>query len=114
VVQPIRKKNEFKALCELIDRHQSPSGIKPIFIADRGFHALNVFAHAIEHDSYFLVRATDIKMQRLLAADLPLEDCFDIQVNRILTRTISKKKRLHPELSDQYKFNGEQNHALTI
>jgi hypothetical protein len=104
VVQPIRKKNEFKALCELIDRHQSPSGIKPIFIADRGFHALNVFAHAIEHDSYFLVRATDIKMQRLLAADLPLEDCFDIQVNRILTRTISKKKRLHPELSDQYKF----------
>jgi hypothetical protein len=104
VVQPIRKKNEFKALCTLIDRHQSPSGIKPIFIADRGFHSLNVFAHAIEHDSYFLVRATDIKMQRLLAADLPSEDCFDIQINRILTRTNSKKKRLHPELSDQYKY----------
>jgi hypothetical protein len=104
VVQPIRKKNEFKALCTLIDSHQSPSGVKPIFIADRGFHSLNVFAHAIEHDSYFLVRATDIKMQRLLGDDLPSKDCFDIQIDRILTRTNSKKKRLHPELSAQYKF----------
>jgi hypothetical protein len=104
VVQPIRRKNEFKALCTLIDSHQSPSGVKPIFIADRGFHSLNVFAHAIEHDSYFLVRATDIKMQRLLGDDLPSKDCFDIQIDRILTRTNSKKKRLHPELSAQYKF----------
>jgi hypothetical protein len=104
VVQPIRRKNEFKALCTLIDSHQSPSGVKPIFIADRGFHSLNVFAHAIEHGSYFLVRATDIKMQRLLGDDLPSKDCFDIQIDRILTRTNSKKKRLHPELSAQYKF----------
>lgn len=105
VVQPIRKKNEFRALCTLIDRYQSVPGIIPIFIADRGFHSLNVFAHAIEHHSYFMVRATDIKMQRLLGIDLPSgQDCFDVQVNRILTRTNSKKKRLHPELSDQYRF----------
>ena len=52
-----------------------------------------------------MIRATDIKMQRLLGADIPEDqECFDIHVNRILTRSNSKKKRLHPELSDQYKY----------
>ena len=105
MVQPIRKKNEFRALCTLIDRHPTVPDIIPIFIADRGFHSLNVFAHAIEHHSYFMIRATDIKMQRLLGIDLPADQSsFDIQVRRILTRSNSKKKRLHPELADQYKF----------
>lgn len=105
VVQPIRKKNEFKALCTLIDRHPTVPDTIPIFIADRGFHSLNVFAHAAEHNSYFMIRATDIKMQRLLGIDLPADqDSFDIQIKRILTRSNSKKKRLHPELADQYKF----------
>lgn len=36
VVQPVRKKNEFRALCTLIDRHQTVPGIVPVFIADRG------------------------------------------------------------------------------
>lgn len=105
VVQPIRKKNEFRALCTLIDRNPTVPGIIPIFIADRGFHSLNVFAHAIEHHSYFMIRATDIKMQRLLGIDLPAgQSSFDIQVRRMLTRSNSKKKRIHPELADQYKF----------
>lgn len=105
VVQPIRKKNEFRALCTLIDRNPTVPGIIPIFIADRGFHSLNVFAHVIEHHSYFMIRATDIKMQRLLGIDLPAgQSSFDIQVRRMLTRSNSKKKRLHPELADQYKF----------
>lgn len=105
VVQPIRKKNEFRALCTLIDTTSPAPGTIPIFIADRGFHALNVFAHAIEHNAYFMIRATDIKMQRLLGADLPADqDCFDIRINRILTRSTSKKKRLQPEMADQYKF----------
>lgn len=105
VVQPIRKKNEFRALCTLIDRHPTVPDTIPIFIADRGFHSLNVFAHAAEHNSYFMIRATDIKMQRLLGIDLPADqDSFDIQIKRILTRSNSKKKRLHPELADQYKF----------
>lgn len=104
LVQPIRKKNEFQALCTLIDRYQKVPGIIPIYIADRGFHSFNVFAHAVEHHSFFMVRATDIKMQRLLGIDLPIQDCFDVQINRILTRSNSKKKRLYPELEEQYKF----------
>ena len=105
VIQPIRKKNEFRALCELVDRYDYTLGQTPIFIADRGFYSMNAFAHIIEHDAYFLIRATDIKMQRLLGADLPKEqDEFDVCINRILTRSQSKKKRQHPELKDQYKF----------
>ena len=104
VVQPVRKKNEFRALCTLIDRYRTAPGIIPIYIADRGFHSLNVFAHAVEQHSLFMVRAADIKMQRLLGTDLPVQNCFDVQINRILTRSNSKKKRLHPELADQYKF----------
>lgn len=104
VVQPIRKKNEFRALCSLIDRHSTISGGIPIFIADRGFHSLNVFAHAIEHHSYFMIRATDVKIKNLLGTDRPDQDSFDVLIDRILTRSHSKKKRLNPELAAQYKF----------
>lgn len=105
IVQPVRRKNEFQALYTLIDRYHAPSGKKPIFIADRGFHSFNVFAHAIEHESYFLIRAKNVNMMRLLGTDIPENtQNFDIQVNRILTRTQSKKKRLHPELAEQYRF----------
>ena len=41
-VQPIRKKNEFLALTQMIDRCDLPDAV-PIFIADRGFHSFNVF-----------------------------------------------------------------------
>ncbi len=105
IIQPIRKRNEFQALCSLIDAHQATSNSIPIFIADRGFHSLNVFAHAIEHDSYFLVRATDVKMQRLLDFEYPQgQDVFDMEIERILTRTHSRKKWKHPELASQYKY----------
>ena len=97
VVQPMRKRNEFAALYGLIDRHIPRNGTVPVFIADRGFHAYNVFAHAMENNAFFVIRATDTKMKRLLGADLPKEDTFDIRVTRYLTRSHSKKKYLHPE-----------------
>ena len=87
----------------MIDRTPYSDSI-PIFIADRGFHSLNVFVHAIEHGSYFLIRAKDVNMRCLLGSDLPAEECFYIHINRILTRSQSKKKRLHPELEQQYRF----------
>lgn len=103
-IQPIRKKNEFLALSNLIDRFDPPPGTSPIFIADRGFHSYNVFAHAIEKDAYFLIRAKDINTKRLLGNDFPDTDSFDVTVNRILTRTQSKKKHRHPLLEDQYRY----------
>lgn len=74
VVQPIRKKNEFLALCTLVDRHNPPPASVPLFIADRVFHAPNVFAHVIERHGFFLIRATDVKMQRLVGKDLPADE----------------------------------------
>ncbi len=105
IIQPIRKRNEFQALCSLIDAYHAPPSAVPIFIADRGFHSLNVFAHTIENHGYFLVRATDIKMERLLDKDYPHDlDSFDVKIQRILTRTQSRKKHLYPELEEQYKY----------
>lgn len=89
VIQPMRKRNEFAALYELIDRHTPCNGTVPIFIADRGFHAYNVFAHAIENRAFFVIRATDAKTKRLLGADLPKEEIFDFRVTRYLTRSLS-------------------------
>lgn len=103
VIQPMRKRNEFAALYELIDRHTPCAGTVPIFIADRGFHAYNVFAHAIENNAFFVVRATDTKMKRLLGCDLPDGETFDVRVTRYLTKSQSKKKRLHPEAAGQYR-----------
>ena len=103
VIQPMRKRNEFAALYELIDRHVPCSGTVPVFIADRGFHAYNVFAHAVENGSFFVIRATDTKMERLLGSDLPKEATFDIRVTRHLTRSCSKKRYLHPESAGQYR-----------
>ncbi len=62
VIQPMCKRNEFATLYELIDKHVPCSGTVPVFIADRGFHAYNVFAHAIENSSFFVICATDTKM----------------------------------------------------
>lgn len=103
VIQPMRRRNEFAALYELIDRHIPFCGTTPVFIADRGFHAYNVIAHAIENDTFFVIRATDTKMKRFPGSDLPKEEAFDIRVMRYLTRSQSKKKYLHPESADQYR-----------
>ena len=101
VIQPGRKKNEFRAICELTDRYSY--GCTPIFIADRGFSSYNFYAHAMEKGIFFLVRAKDINVKRLLdLTELP--DCLDEDVDIILTRTQSKKNRKHPELNEQYRY----------
>lgn len=100
-VQPGRLKNEFQAICSLMDRYAY--GGSPIFIADRGFSSYNVFAHAIENKVDFLIRAKDLNVQRFLGiSSLPNE--IDTSVELILTRTQSKKKRKHPEKEPQYRY----------
>ena len=66
-VQPGRLKNEFQAICNLMDRYAY--GGSPIFIADRGFSSYNVFAHAIENHVDFLIRAKDLNVQRFLGVE---------------------------------------------
>ena len=100
-VQPGRRKNEFQAICNLMDRYAY--GGHPIFIADRGFSSYNVFAHAIENQIDFIIRAKDLNVQRFLRVN-SLPDKLDTTVELILTRTQSKKKHQHPEKEAQYRY----------
>ena len=101
VIQPGRKKNEFRAICELTDRYSY--GGSPIFIADRGFSSYNFFAHAIKKGIFFLVRAKDINVKRLLNLKT-LPGHLDTEAEILLTRTQSKKKWKHPELAERYRY----------
>lgn len=101
VVQPGRFKNEFAALCQLIDRYIY--GGCPVFVADRGFASYNVFAHALEKSCFFVIRAKDINLKRLLAAG-SLPDTMDQRAEVILTRSKARKKRLHPESEPLYRY----------
>ena len=100
-VQPERLKNEFQAICNLMDRYAY--GGFPIFIADRGFSSYNVFAHAIENNVDFLIRAKDLNVQRFLGVGT-LPDKLDTTIELILTRIQSKKKHKHPEKESQYRY----------
>lgn len=95
LVQPARKRNEYSAFCEMVDRVHNDH--PTIYIADRGYASYNDFAHVMEKQQYFLIRCTDVKKSRLLG--LPLEGVreIDFHVDRILCRSKAKKKWKHPE-----------------
>ena len=89
VIQPGRLKNEFAALCQLIDRYLY--GFFPFFVADRSFASYNVFANAFEKGGFFAIRAKDVNIKRLLAAD-SLPNRLDRWADVILTRSNARKK----------------------
>lgn len=96
IVQPIRKKDEFSALRDIIDRHPLPNDGTPlIFIADRGFCSYNNMAHVIERGQFFLFRAKDVTSKGLLhRIDLPESEEFDISVKFIIVRRQSHKMNI--------------------
>ena len=54
-IQSIKEMNEKSSFCKFLDKHSAASS-KAIFIADRGYASLNIFAHAIHNDQLFLIR----------------------------------------------------------
>jgi len=102
VVQPGRKRNEYSAFCQMIDRCDSTNPV--IYLGDRGYASYNNFAHIIENGQFFLIRCTDAKTEKLLGFPLENVTALDCHVERILSRSQSKKKRLHPELAEQYRY----------
>jgi Transposase DDE domain. len=101
VIQPSRKKNEFRAICDLADRF--PYQGHPVFIADRGFSSYNFYAHASENNLFFLVRAKDKNVMRYLNVKA-LPNYLDTDIELILTRKQAKSTRSRPDLADQYRF----------
>lgn len=86
-VQPGRLKNEFQAICNLMDRYAY--GGSPIFIADRGF-PVTTFLPMQSKITLILIRAKDLNVQRFLGVET-LPDKLDTTIELILTRTQSKR-----------------------
>jgi len=104
IIMPSKKKNEYSAICDLVDDCQTDQGI-PLFLADRGFPSFNLFAHAKEKGICFLIRAKELYVQRLLGGRNMLDgqEEFDITVDRIVTRSHAEKKRSRPDMPEQYR-----------
>ena len=101
-IQPSRKRNEYSAFCQMVDRSEADTPV--IYLCDRGYASYNAFAHVIENGQFFLIRCTDAKTEKILGVPLNGVRQLDYHVDRILSRSHSKKKRLHPELEEQYRF----------
>lgn len=92
VIQPVHHKDEFRAFCEMVDRHDTFSSRKSIFIGDRGYCSYNNMAHVISKGQFFLFRTKDIYSKGLVGKfDFPESESFDIRVKVTLVRSHSKK-----------------------
>lgn len=102
LVQPSRKRNEYSAFCQMVDRAQDNHPV--IYICDRGYASYNNFAHIKEKHQFFLIRSTDVKTEKLLGFSLNGVKELDYHVDRILTRSNSMKKRLQPDREKDYRY----------
>lgn len=85
IIQPGRYCNEYRAMTDMIDRCKS--GNKTIFLADRGYEAYNIFAHAEQRNMYYLIRVRDGERQCMVSSfPLPRQEEFDQEIHLILTR----------------------------
>lgn len=102
VIQPARKRNEYSAFCEMVDA--AGKDARPvIYFADMGYASYNNFAHVIENGQFFLIRCNDKKLKGILGTSVGNLKEMDCRMERILTRTQSKKKRTRPLLAGQYR-----------
>lgn len=92
LLQPVHRKDEFRAFCTIVDRHPVAPGSQNVYIGDRGYCSYNNMAHVIHNGQYFLFRTKDIHQKGLVGKfDFPNEDTFDINVNVTLVRSHSSK-----------------------
>lgn len=92
LIQPVHYKDEFRAFCDMVDRHDTLSDTKDVFIGDRGYCSYNNMAHVIQKGQHFLFRTKDIHSKGLVGNfDFPDTESFDIQINVTLVRTHKKK-----------------------
>lgn len=99
VIQPSRKANETKAMCDMIERYK---GENAIFIADRRYENYNIFAHVEEKGMYYLIRVKDIGSNGILRS-FPLPDTGDLDVWKTFTLTNHYTKKVKAN-TDRYRF----------
>ncbi len=96
-MQPIHEKNEYQSLCTMVDRYPAEKADRTIFLADRGYASLNVFAHIMKKGSFFLVRAKDITGKSFASKlSVPHTGEFDVTVPVTVIRRSTKKLRSLP------------------
>ena len=105
VVQPGRKRNEYEAFCQLVDNASNTTKSKNpiIYICDRGYASYNDYAHVIENNQYFVIRCNDTRLSTMLGYPVKDLTTLDLSIERILSRSQSKKKRLQPNREDDYR-----------
>lgn len=92
ILQAVHNKDEFRAFCDIVDRHEILPDTKNVYIGDRGYCSYNNMAHVIEKEQYFLFRTKDIHSKGLVCGfDFPDDESFDITVKVTLVRNHSKK-----------------------
>lgn len=92
IIQPVHQKDEFKAFCEIVDRHEVLPDTQNVYIGDRGYCSYNNMAHVLEKGQSFVFRTKDIHSKGLVSNfDFPEEDSFDIPITVTLVRSHSKK-----------------------
>lgn len=100
VVQNGREKDEFRAMCELVDDWPGWARglLRAIFVGDRGFASYNVFAHVIEAGPRFAIRAKDLNARRMLGLRKGegLPGGLDRRVRLVLSRTTARSKVAQP------------------
>ncbi len=103
LVQPARKRNEYDAFCKMVD---TAGNIRPlsIYICDMGYASYNNFAHVIENGQFFVIRCNDKKLKGILGRSVDNLKEMDCRVERILSRTQSKRKWSRPEMTEQYRY----------
>lgn len=90
VIDPGMHMRERSALIDMINRLDNPSGT--IILADRGYEGYNSLAHMIEREINFLIRAKDLDSNGFLQTlHLPAKGEFDINVDKLLTFSLSRK-----------------------
>ena len=92
LIQPVHQKDEFRAFCDIVDRHPLLPDVKDVYIGDRGYCSYNNMAHVAEKGQYFLFRTKDIGQKGLVGKfEYPDSDSFDVAVKVVLVRTNSQK-----------------------
>lgn len=102
LIQPSRKRNEYRAFCQMVDSAGNTEH-PAIYLCDIGYASYNNFAHVIENGQYFLIRCNDKRTEGILGHSLENVREIDCHVDRILTRSQSKKKRTRPEFTSSYR-----------
>lgn len=103
VVQPGRKRNEYRAFCEMVDAAEQAAP-PSIYFGDMSYASYNNFAHVLEKGHYFLIRCNHKKTQGILGYPLDGVMELDCHVDRILSRSRAKKKMQHPEMAESYRY----------